>query len=349
MNPPFTPRTIRVARPDSAAAPSQISPQVAREAVQWLLELRARQDAPELLAEWQLWLAADPAHQQAWLRIDSVNQQLHAASSPFAAAVAQAGLHTASSAGRRRAAKALAVAVFGGGALWTIKCHTPWREMTADLRTGVGQRRSTTLADGSTLVLNTASAVNVRFGATERRLQLVAGEILMTTARDSAAPARPFLVETRHGEAHALGTQFAVRQADSSTRVAVFEGAVQIRPAHASGTPLVLHAGQQASFSAAGASAPAPADSHTGTAWTQGTLIALSMRLGDFVQELGRYTDKPLSCDPAVADLRISGSYPTGNVDAAMRSAAQALALRVEAVDRFWGPTSVRLVPASQA
>ena len=348
MNPSFNPRAIEPIRTQPAAA-LQIPPQVAREAVQWLLDLRAKQDAPEILAEWQLWLAADPAHQQAWLRIESVNHRLHAASSPFAAAVAQAGLHAAPSTGRRRAVKALAIAVFGGGAAWTIERRTPWREMTADLRTDVGERHTTTLAEGSTVVLNTASAINVRFGRAERRLHLVAGEILVTTARDSATPARPFLVETRHGEAQALGTQFTVRQDESATRVAVFDGAVEIRPSHTSGTPLVLHAGQQTSFSATGADTATPADRHTGTAWTQGTLIALSMRLGDFVQELSRYSHKPLSCDPAVADMRISGSYPTDHVDAAMRSVAQALSLQAYNVDRFWGPQAIRIGPAGRA
>ena len=346
MNPSLPPSAFGLGQADAATA--AVPPHVAREAVQWWLDLRAKESAPSLHAQWSQWLAADPAHRLAWQRIDAVNQQLQPVSSPFASALAHAGLNGAAACTRCRAAKGLAAIVFGGGALWTIERHTPWREMTADLHTGVGKRLATTLADGSQAVLNTASALNLRFGAHARRLQLLAGEVLVTTAHDSSLPARPFLVETRHGQAHALGTQFTVRQYGHATRVAVFEGAVEIRPCHATGNPTLLRAGQQAVFTASGVEPPTPADQQTGTAWTQGTLIALSMPLGEFVQELGRYSDKALSCDPAVAGLRISGSYPTGNVDAALRSVAQALALQLVVVDRFWGPQAVRIAPAAR-
>ena len=335
--------------PHDAPNSAPVAPQAAREAVQWLLDLRDKDDSPAVLADWQRWLTADPAHQQAWLRIESVNQQLRAASSPLAAAVARAGLQDPPKMGRRRAAQALAIALVGGSAAWMVERHAPWREMAADLRTGVGERRATTLADGSTVVLNTASAINVRFGAAERRLQLVAGEVLITTAHGAAASGRAFVVETRHGQAQALGTRFSVRQDEHATRVAVFDGAVQIRPSDANASSVLLRAGQQTRFNAAGARTASPADALTDTAWTHGSLVALSMRLDDFLEELGRYSDRPLSCDPAVAALRISGSYPTGNVDAALRSVAQALSLRVEVVDRLWRPQAMRLAPAGRA
>jgi transmembrane sensor len=39
-------------------------------------------------------------------------------------------------------------------------------------------------------------------------------------------------------------------------------------------------------------------------------LLADGMRLGDFSAELGRYLPSLLRCDPAVANLRISGAFP---------------------------------------
>jgi transmembrane sensor len=197
-------------------------------------------------------------------------------------------------------------------------------------------------------VLNTATALNVRFTAAERRLQLIAGEVLITTARDEEPIHRPFLVETRQGEAIALGTQFTVRQADGATLVAVFDGAVEIRPGLAPGAGRTLHAGQQASFTGSGVGAPTRADEATGTAWTRGTIVALSMRLDDFVRELGRYSATPLSCDPAVADLRISGSYPTGDIAAVLASVSAALSLEVHAITRLWGQPALRIAPASR-
>jgi transmembrane sensor len=47
--------------------------------------------------------------------------------------------------------------------------------------TATGERRTLLLPDGSRLVLNTASAVNIAFDANARHIRLVAGEILVTT------------------------------------------------------------------------------------------------------------------------------------------------------------------------
>jgi transmembrane sensor len=46
------------------------------------------------------------------------------------------------------------------------------------------------------------------------------------------------------------------------------------------------------------------------TAWTQGMLVADGMRLGDFARELARYRHGVVRCDPAVAQVRISGAFP---------------------------------------
>ncbi|MCH6102090.1 FecR domain-containing protein, partial [Salmonella enterica] len=59
---------------------------------------------------------------------------------------------------------------------------------------------------------------------------------------------RPFLVRTRHGTVRALGTRYSVRDDDDTSRVEVFEGAVEIRPADAPGVGVRLDAGQGSRF-----------------------------------------------------------------------------------------------------
>jgi ferric-dicitrate binding protein FerR (iron transport regulator) len=49
--------------------------------------------------------------------------------------------------------------------------------MAAGLRTATGEQKTIDLADGSRVVLNTASAWDIVFNAEERRLKLHAGEI----------------------------------------------------------------------------------------------------------------------------------------------------------------------------
>ncbi len=58
---------------------------------------------------------------------------------------------------------------------WLVGRQLPLDVWRADLQTSVGEHKRLSLADGSTLQLNTDSAVNVDLGA--RRVTLVRGEM----------------------------------------------------------------------------------------------------------------------------------------------------------------------------
>lgn len=326
--------------------PGTVPPEVARRAVEWLVELQAGPVTEALRCEWSSWRAADPLHEQAWQRIETVNGRLAGLAAPTTAALAHAALAPRRSARRRQAVQALAVLFFGGGAAWSAHRHTPWREWTADLRTGVGERRSLRLDDGTRIVLNTGSALDLRFSATERRLRLVAGEVWIDSAQDALG--RPLLVESVQGEALALGTRFTVRALETgtagpATEVRVFDGAVRVRPRDGDAASQVLQAGEQARFTARAVAPRSAVVEASAAAWTDGMLVARGMRLADFVAELGRYSVHPLSCDRAVADLRVSGTYPVADVDKVLETVAAMLSLEVQTVTRFWGHQVVRI------
>ncbi|MBN8754658.1 MULTISPECIES: FecR domain-containing protein [Variovorax] len=313
---------------------------VAQRATEWLLDLQGEPAASRLRDEWQRWRAAHPDHERAWQRIEAVNGQLHRLATPVGTAMAHAALTRTGSRGRRQAVTALAVLLFAGGAAWTVGRQTRWGEEIAAQRTGLGERRTTTLDDGTVLVLNTGTAVDVKFSATERRVRLLSGELLITTAKDALG--RPFLIETAQGEAQALGTRYTVRQFDGASDIAVFEGAVRITPRRAAWRTQVLQAGQKTRFAADTIDAPQWADADS-TAWTEGFIVAKGMRLADFLAELGRYSARPLSSDPAVADLRVSGSYPLADIDKVLDTLSAVLSLEVQVVTRFWGLQTVRV------
>lgn len=335
-------------RPGTAAGATAVPPHVARRAVEWLVALQAGPVSDPLRLEWARWRAADPLHEHAWQRIEALNGRMATLAAPATGAIAQAALAPRPPR-RRRALQALAVLCVAGGAAWSVERHTPWRQWTADLRTGIGERRALALADGTQLVLNTASAVDVRFDAYTRRLRLLAGEIAITTAR--APSARPFIVETAQGELQALGTRFVVRsETPQRTRIAVYEGAVRLRPRADPAAAVVLQAGEQASLTrdAAGGVQPVREDA---SAWIDGMLVAHDMPLADFLAELSRYSAHPLGCDPAVAALRVSGSYPVADVDRVLDVLSATLSLQVETVTRLWGRQTVRvqLVPRARS
>jgi transmembrane sensor len=322
-----------------------VPPEIARRAVEWLVALQGEGVSERQRTEWSRWRAADPAHEQAWQRIEAVNGRIATLAGPGTASIAQAALAPRAPR-RRRVVQTLAVFCVAGGAAWSVQRQAPWRAWTADLRTDVGERRSLALADGTQIVLNTGSAVDVRYGATERRLRLVAGEIAITTAHDAAA--RPFLVETAQGEVQALGTRFVVHAAAQRTQVAVYEGAVLLRPRDNAAATLRLQAGQQAGMDAAIAGSAQPAHEDA-SAWIDGMLVAHDMPLSDFLAALSRYSPHPLACDPAVAQLRVSGSYPVADVGRVLDVLSATLSLQVQTVTRLWGLQTVRIQLAPRA
>lgn len=322
----------------STAAP--IPGNVAQRAVEWLVELQSDDASPHLLDEWRRWRAAHPDHERAWLRIESVNGRLRRLATPVNAAIAHATLTAPASPRRRRAIGTLAALVLAGGAAWMVHDGTRWREWTADHHTAVGERRRIALDDGTAVMLNSGSAIDVNYGPTERRVRLVAGEVFIVTAKDAGH--RPFLVDTAAGEAQALGTRFTVRQYDAAVDVAVYEGAVQVRVRDGVDPPPIVRAGQHLHFGAGVAETTQPAD-ELGMAWTDGFIVAKGMRLADFLAELNRHSPRALSCDPALADLRVSGSYPLADIDKVLDALAATLSLRVETTTRLFGFGSARV------
>ncbi|NHZ89865.1 DUF4880 domain-containing protein [Massilia sp. CCM 8733] len=310
---------------------------VARQAVEWLVELQSDEASEATRAALQHWRAAHPEHERAWQHIAAVNARWRGAAlpSPLAhAALLDTRAACARPLPRRAAAKALAALLCAGGGAWLAHQQAPWREWRADARTGTGQRRSIVLADGGTVWLNSGSAVDVRFSATQRRVRLVGGEILVSTGKDPGA--RPFIVDTAEGELQALGTRFAVRQHAGSSRVDVFEGALAIRPRDAMlAPPRILRAGQQARFSGA-AVAPVRAADDDSVAWADGMLVASGMRLADFLAELGRHRPGRLGCDSAIANLRVSGSYPLADTGRILETLRTTLPVEIDFLTRYW-------------
>lgn len=324
------------------AGAANVPPQVAERALEWLVELQSQPLAPETIVEWNRWRAEHDDHERAWQRIESVRGRLKPLTSPVSSAAAQAALAPPGSPHRRRLVKTLTVMIFAGGSAWGVARNTPWREWSADYRTTIGERRSLALTDGSQIMLNTTTALDVRYDRNERRLRLVAGELFVATAHD--AMARPFLVETLHGTAQALGTRYTVRQLAHSTEIKVFEGAVRVVPREASQHELVVQAGHQARFSA-GDIEPADLLDTSAPAWTDGFLIARSMRLHDFIAELSRYSRDSLDCDPAVAQLRVSGSFPLDDPDQVLETLAATLDVQIETRAGFLGGRRMRVGP----
>ena len=313
----------------------QPSFQVLEQAAGWYAELRcgaadmARQQA------WQHWLAADPMHRVAWQAVQGISQRFEPLEHLAERRNTADRLLGAHQRVRRRALLRGFAALAGAGVLWSgwrLSTVSAWRaELAADYRTSTGELKSVRLSDGSQVWLNTGTAFDVVLSPTSRRLQLLAGEILVDTAHDAQ---RPFIVSTAQGHMRALGTRFSVRTGSAQTQLSVFAGAVEVTVAQ-SGVSRVVAAGQQQTFDSHQLDQPGNAELAR-EAWTEGKLVATDEPLGEVLNELSRYHYGHVSVSPQVAGLRVFGNLPLLDLDAALVILADSLPIRVERRLPWW-------------
>lgn len=126
-----------------------------------------------------------------------------------------------------------------------------------------------------------------------------------------------------------------MRTLDSDiTQVEVYEDAVALKPAEVE-RETRLDAGKKALFDRQKIHF---IDDHhqPAAAWVNGQIIADNQRLGDFIADLARYHSGVLRCDPAVADLRISGVFPLKNTLQILTVIEGTLPIRISRITDYW-------------
>ena len=307
-----------------------INPQILGEAADWLVQLHSGSATPadhQAIAQWR---TRSAEHAQAWQRAEAILGD-------FRNVPANLAVQTLQRAGRkdglsRRQTLTRLGLLLMAGPLGIASQHVPWQQWTADQRTAVGEQKHLPLPDGSQLLLNTDSAVDIAFSPSERRVTLLNGEVLISTAQDPAA--RPFIVETPQGTARALDTRFCVRINGSRSQVSVLEGRVQITPQLLQHSAM-LSAGERQSFKLNRFEALERFDT-AALAWDKGMLLANNMRLDELLGELGRYRPGVLRCHADVAAIRVSGSFSLRDTDASLRLLSDTLPLNISSLTRYW-------------
>ena len=310
-----------------------IAPAIVEQASEWLMlqwggELKGEQR--QAFARWQ---AADPEHRRAWQRLQQLQHTLGGVPADSARAV----LRDTPDTQRRAALKLLGLLLVAGGSGYLVQRSEPWQAAFAELRTATGEIRHMTLSDGTQLDLNSDSAVDLRFSATERRIRLIRGEVLLTSGHDAS---RPLIVETPAGDVQALGTRFAVRELPDGSRVDLYEGRLRVTPLQ--GTPVHMQAGDSLWFNARQSTA-LPAVSANAGSWTEHRLVAERQPLGEFVAQLSRYRPGLLRCDQAVSKLLLTGVFPLNDTDAILAALERSLPVHVQAVTRYWVTIKARV------
>jgi transmembrane sensor len=203
------------------------------------------------------------------------------------------------------------------------------RTQTAEYATRVGEQRVISLMDGSSVTLNTATELHVRYSRKWRSVELVRGEALFAVRPDAA---RPFVVLALGHVTTAVGTEFAVAVHGSSAAVSVLEGTVTVRPFLSSpdSAAVRVQVGQAVDYQAGGTPGPLRgADTDRIRAWQTHRILFSDMRLADAIEEYNRYTTTPIVLNaPALADRRVHGIFRVGDEEAFIQALERALPLR---------------------
>lgn len=298
-----------------------MSRDVARAAAQWLALLESGAATERDHAALQHWRDSHPQHEQTWQKAQTLRQRF----SDLPQALAMASLDRPQPGRRAVLKRALGIAALVPTA-WLVSRQLPIEAWRADLHTATGERKRMGLADGASLQLNTATAVDVDLA--QRRISLVEGELALDVPGTAA-----MTVQTRYGELRVSQAEVCVRQLAAGCLVSVLEGSVQVRDLN--GQMATLQGGQQAPLNASGLGAWVPFDVLQ-LGWRDGVLTAQNQALGDFLRELERYRSGVLRWEPSLESLRVTGSFRLDDTDRILNLLASTLGLQLHARTRYW-------------
>jgi transmembrane sensor len=269
------------------------------------------------------WLEESTAHRIAYLRLEAVWTRTYQFAPLRRQRPPQPQSRFRTGFGRL-AAGLIVLAILGGGL--SFLARSPEEK---GFTTGLGERETITLADGSKIELNTDSAL--RLAADDpRKVWLDRGEAFFQVRHDAK---HPFVVTAGDHRVTDLGTKFSVRRDSEQMRVAVVEGKVSVASVVGRTQPVLLKAGDVglATGQAVSLSKKAIVELEDENAWQKGLFVFHHTTLADAADQYNRYNRaKIVIADAEAAKLTINGALPTNDVDAFVRLTQKFFDLRVE-------------------
>lgn len=298
-----------------------------QQAHHWFARLRAPDCSAEDRAAFERW-RDDPQHAAAYANLEdlwAITGDLAQEDPDIAAAVREARRADARSWRSRWRWPLLATAASVLLALFLFLSLPPAQGPAHAYATATGEQRTVTLEDGSRVVLDTATRLDVQYGRHERRLVLRQGRADFHVSKD---PARPFTVRAGASAVTATGTQFQVRLDGAAGEVTLLEGRVVVASRLTAGEA-ALSPGERVAVLAGGTLGTvqrlSDADRASAEGWTSGQLVVQAWPVAALVAEVNRYGGTPLRLgDAAVGRMPVSGTFDP--------KAPEALALALEHV-----------------
>lgn len=193
-----------------------------------------------------------------------------------------------------------------------------------------GAIRSIHLADGSTIILDTASRVDVRLSESQRHFAVVTGRARLDLVNDG----RPFVVTAAQEEIAGEAALLDVESSGEVGQAVLWRGAAQARPLWHDAT----FRPDSATLRRATVRVLGPHGGHQGTSrdaagsrdWPSGWAEYRALPLGTLVEVVNSYGHTPLRIDdPAVASTLVSGRFRLTDPEAVAQRLADVFDLAI--------------------
>lgn len=342
-----------------------------REAAAWV----ARQDARTLTAteqaELDSWLAASANRRASYERAKGLWRDLD-----DLAALCAEDLEPATPTapppttrvGVKVAAMAACLMVMVGLFAGIVSQSGPEGALLARHVTAIGEQRTIALSDGSSIILNTNSDLEVLFDDKVRLIKLHRGEAYFEVAKDTN---RRFRVDAGDNAVVAVGTAFIVHRKIGTVDVAVTHGIVELQQAlpreklYTTGekrndtdpgdrqqdrhwtSVAAMVVGQSASIPDGGGEIIRDkiGDMERVLDWTDGSLVFQGEPLSEVVKSISRYSGYRFEIeDNDLNSLRVGGVFKVGDVTGLVEALEASFGVDAE----FTGEAEIKLSRASR-
>jgi len=303
-----------------SAAQPQPDPQ--QEALRWFSLLRQPDCNAQTRQAFAVW-CQDPLNAHAYAELEACWQQLQPA--PPARPRPQP-----IEARRSRLGKCLALLfllVLGALAYlyWPLM-----QRLGSELHTDVGERRSVRLSDGSTLHLDSASAVNVDLRGRTRLLHLVQGQVDLEVILDG----RAMEIEIADARIQVLGTRLTLARRADHNELTVLSGKAMVIQG---GDQRMVSSGERVTFDDARIEAVQKADGTVATAWRTGYLRAKDMPLAEVLERLAAHRGQRLTLwNDQAAYRRVTATFNLDRSDETLAKLAAEQQLQLYSVLGQW-------------
>lgn len=309
---------------------------VEKEAVAWFTRMNGKPSRSEKRS-FAEWLQASPEHGQAyeevrhlWSDLRPIAESAEAGTDDLTEALERIGQY-------RRQGRVSKIGSVTAGCL-VIMLASSWlwlerpnfiQDLSADYVTAKAERRTISLSDGSTILLDADTAIADKTSADERRVHLLRGTVSFTVQPSAI----PFVVEAQDGEARVLGTRFDMVMTDSgNVTVTLASGSVEVGLTDRQ-DEVRLQPGESVQYDATGLGNVTSVDLQESLAWHEGRLIFTNSRLADVLGRIERYRHgRIVLVGSTLGERRISGNISLQNTDAALAAVQASVGFRITTI-----------------